>query len=381
MSMSYEEFYERWNNASTTSDQKKPQWKIYVPNPKKLYQEFPKFKARMKYANLYRMYCETNDMKMAAFRRCVEYFIEAQDFRNWRERMRWIGEHYSDKAVTLAKMTAYYGEVEGNIRWKTYCDKQSETNTFEYKHKKYGMTEEEFKAYNQSRAVTLKNCIKKHGEEEGTRIFKEYCIKQKDAGCSLSYFQEKYGEIEGKKKYLELNAQKVQTLENYIRKYGYEEGKIRYDEYLRTGCTYSKIAMDMFKAIVDKLPAYIKYNPIHFGGSDNYGEYVIVDKANYKTYLIDFTIPIIHYCIEFNGDYWHCNPKLYEEDETISFHGESFFVKDIWEKDERKIDFIRSQGFECDIIWENDYKKDPDKIISECVEKIKQKFKDLVNKE
>jgi hypothetical protein len=68
--MFYEEFYERWNNASTTIDQKKPQWKTYVPNPKKPYQEFPKFKARMKYANLYKMYCETNPEKVIS--ECVE---------------------------------------------------------------------------------------------------------------------------------------------------------------------------------------------------------------------------------------------------------------------------------------------------------------------
>lgn len=379
MSIPYEEFYERWNNASTTRDQKKPLWKTYVPNPKKPYQVFPKFNARMKYVNLYKMYCETNDMKMAAFRRCVEYFIEAHDFRNWRERMRWIGEHYSDKAVTLAKMTAYYGEVEGKIRWKTYCDKQSVTNTFEYKQKKYGMTEEEFKAYNQSRAVTLKNCIKKHGEEEGTRIFKEYCIKQKDAGCSLSYFQEKYGEIEGKQKYLDVNSQKALTLENYVRKYGDEEGKERYKNVL--GSKYfSKIAMSMFEEILNKLPEYMKLMPIYFA-NETCTEYYMPDHNNSKLYFYDFTIPTIKYCIEFNGDFWHCNPSKYNECDIVNIFGEDYKVSEIWEKDKRKIDFIRSQGFECDVIWESDYRSNSEKIISECVEKIKQKFKDLVNKE
>lgn len=380
--MSYEEFYERWNNASTTRDQKKPQWKTYVPNQKKPYQEFPKFKARMKYANLYKMYCETNDMKMAAFRRCVEYFIEAHDFRNWRERMRWIGEHYSDKAVTLAKMTAYYGEVEGKIRWKTYCDKQSVTNTFEYKQKKYGMTEEEFKAYNQSRAVTLKNCIKKHGEEEGTRIFKEYCIKQKDAGCSLSYFQEKYGEIEGKKKYLELNAQKALTINNFINRYGEIEGKKRYTEYFNNRYSgRSNIADDMFRKIIDNISSIIDTSLIYCS-FNNYEYNISSTIKGRKGYLLDFCIPSLNYCIEFNGDFWHGNPKKYNENDVIKFgENNNICVKDLWEKDAEKLSAIQTQGFECDVIWESDYRSNSEKIISECVEKIKQKFKDLVNKE
>lgn len=379
MSMSYEEFYERWNNADRTRDQKKPTWKTYVPNPKKPYQEFPKFKARMKYANLYKMYCETNNMKMAAFRRCVEYFIEAHDFSNWRERMRWIGEHYSDKAITLAKMTAYYGEVEGKIRWKTYCDKQSETNTFAYKQKKYGMTEEEFKAYNQSRAVTLENCIKKHGEEEGTRIFKEYCEKQKDAGCSLKYFQEKYGEDEGKRKYIEVNTQKAQTLDNYIRKYGDEEGRERYSNVMESKY-FSRIAMNMFKTIISELPEFIKMIPTYYA-SETTSEYYLINEKYNKLYFYDFTIPAIKYCIEFNGDFWHCNPNKYNECDIVNILNEECKVSDIWEKDKQKIDFIRSQGFDCDVVWESDYRSNPEKIISECVEKIKQKFKDLVNKE
>lgn len=377
MPMSYEEFYERWNNASRTVDQKKPYWKTYVPNPKKPYQVFPRFKARLKYANLYRMYCETKDMKMAAFRRCVEYFIEAHDFRKWRERMRWIGEHYSDKSVTLAKMTAYYGEDEGHKRWKTYCDKQAITNTFEYKRRKYGMTEEEFRAYNQSRSVTLENCIRRHGESEGTKIFNDYCVKQRDAGCTLKYFQEKYGEEEGRKKYLEVNAQKANSLDNYIRRYGDEEGRERYSNVLKNKF-FSKVALNMFKTIISELPEFVKCLPTYYA-SDTSSEYYLVDKENSKLYFIDFTIPSINYCIEFNGDFWHCNPTRYSENDVVDVFGEMKNVKDVWEKDRRKVDFIRSQGFECDVIWEDDYRKNPVEVIDRCVKRIVDKFKELVN--
>ena len=43
---------------------------------------------------------------------------------------------YSPCARTYEKTIARYGEIEGNKRWNNYKNRQSETNTFEYKHKK-----------------------------------------------------------------------------------------------------------------------------------------------------------------------------------------------------------------------------------------------------
>lgn len=45
---------------------------------------------------------------------------------------------------------------------------------------------------------------------------------------NLDHFNSKYGEKEGKIKYLEVNAKKAGTLENYIRVYGKDEGTERY---------------------------------------------------------------------------------------------------------------------------------------------------------
>ena len=36
-------------------------------------------------------------------------------------------------ALTLENMIKKYGEMEGKIRWDSYCKKQSISNTFEYK--------------------------------------------------------------------------------------------------------------------------------------------------------------------------------------------------------------------------------------------------------
>jgi len=55
---------------------------------------------------------------------------------------------------TLDNMIRKYGEVEGKVKWDNYRKKQAESNTFEYKQKKYGWTKEQFDEYNKSRGVS-----------------------------------------------------------------------------------------------------------------------------------------------------------------------------------------------------------------------------------
>lgn len=80
-------------------------------------------------------------------------------------------------ARTLENFVAKYGEEEGKKRWDSYVNKCSVTNTFEYKQEKYGWTKEQFDEYNKSRAVTLALMIKRYGEEEGRMRYDEYCRK------------------------------------------------------------------------------------------------------------------------------------------------------------------------------------------------------------
>lgn len=58
------------------------------------------------------------------------------------------------RAVTLENLINKYGKVDGKNRWDSYRKKQAETNTFEYKQKKYGWTKEQFDDYNKSRGVS-----------------------------------------------------------------------------------------------------------------------------------------------------------------------------------------------------------------------------------
>ena len=224
-----------------------------------------------------------------------------------------IRDHFKKRAVTEKNLIDKYGEKEGKKRFEEYKVKQSISNTFEYKNKKYGMTEEEFKEFNKSRATTEDNMILRYGEEEGKKRFKKYRNRQSYAGCKEEYFIEKYGEKEGKKKYIELNKKKKHSLETFILKYDEREGKKRFEEYMQNANSfYSKSSQALFWKIYEFLPEDVK-EKTYFAENNN--EFGIYDKLN-KTYRkYDFVISNLNFCIEYNGDHYHANPKMYSIDE------------------------------------------------------------------
>ena len=94
------------------------------------------------------------------------------------------------QSVTKEKMIKKYGISEGTERWDSYCKKQADSNKFEYKHEKHGMTLEEYDEYNKSRAVTLNNMIKRYGVNEGLIHWNQY-VESERYTCTLPYYIEK----------------------------------------------------------------------------------------------------------------------------------------------------------------------------------------------
>lgn len=59
--------------------------------------------------------------------------------------------------------------------------------------------------------------------------------------------------------------------------------------------------------------------------------------------------------IEVNGDYWHANPKYYNENDTIIFPGgHKTLVKDIWNHDSKKRQALINDGYKVYVLWEDD---------------------------
>lgn len=69
--------------------------------------------------------------------------------------------------------------------------------------------------------------------------------------------------------------------------------------------------------------------------------------------------------IEFNGDYWHCNPKIYKSNYKNKSNGLTAEI--IWAKDSNKNHLAKSVGFDILTIWESDWHADKYKIIQQCI--------------
>lgn len=82
--------------------------------------------------------------------------------------------------------------------------------------------------------------------------------------------------------------------------------------------------------------------------------------------IFDIYIPKFNLLIEYNGDYWHCNPKKY--DENYYHKKKSKFAKEIWEYDKNKLYLAEKNDYTCQVIWESDYKKNKN-IINELIHK------------
>lgn len=70
-------------------------------------------------------------------------------------------------------------------------------------------------------------------------------------------------------------------------------------------------------------------------------------------YICDIFIESLNLIIEYNGDYWHCNPKKYSQDYVHPHKKKS--AKEIWGEDKVRIDNLKKLGYNLEVIWESDF--------------------------
>lgn len=266
-------------------------------------------------------------------------------------------------AVTLECMVFIYGEELGTQKFENYKKVQAETNTFEYKKRKYGFTKEQFEEYNKSRAVTLKNLIKKHGEEEGRLRYEKYCKVQAYTNTE---------EYLGTERYKKVNRLKSHRLEVYIEKYGEELGPLKLLDFFQK-CSkrnsYSRISQELFQEVELFLTEKDKKHTYY---ATKNKEYAILHES--RCFLYDFVCTNLKFCIEYHGDHYHGNPLMYKPDDRLKGWGVSNVIaKEKWELDERKISALKKErDYDTIIIWDIEWTKDP--------ENVKEKIKNFIDK-
>jgi len=179
--------------------------------------------------------------------------------------------------------------------------------------KGYSIEAAKLKVSNIQTTFTLVKCIKKYGEEKGLTVFNKR--------------QEKW----------------KQSLQANFSKFG--DGRSPSSKFASSIIT---ILCEYLNIEVPKKEKWIK------------------DKQSKKAYSYDFTYN--KKIIEFNGDYWHCNPNIYEAD---YFNKRKLLnAKQIWEYDEQKIKTANKYGYQVFIVWESDFKNNPEEVIEKCIQFI-----------
>jgi hypothetical protein len=200
--------------------------------------------------------------------------------------------------------------------------------------------------------VSKEYWIKKgHSEEEAIKI-----VSEKQSTFSLEKCLEKYGEIEGKKIWASRQNKWLKTLDSKT-----EEEKL---EILRkkimNNKKYSAISQDLFFNILSRIND-IK-NICFF--AENNGE-IDVEKDG-VIFKPDFVYK--KNIIEFFGDYWHCNPLIYKDEEKKIRRGsKKYSVKSIRKIDEFRLNFFKENGYSIMVVWEDNYRKNKEKVINECI--------------
>lgn len=91
--------------------------------------------------------------------------------------------------------------------------------------------------------------------------------------------------------------------------------------------------------------------------------YLRYDKKT--VYRYDFTNITRKKIIEFNGSYWHANPKKYSSDWVNATM--KMTAQQIWDRDEKKIQFAKSKGFDVLVIWDEDVKNNKQQEVEKCL--------------
>jgi very-short-patch-repair endonuclease len=242
---------------------------------------------------------------------------------------------------SLSWYISKYGESDGLIK---YQEKNKRLSVSTESLKNNGFTNEEIvkikDSHKSKSARTLENYILQYGEIEGVKKYEEMKLNRVCVRRFEYWVGRGFSEDEAKK--IVHNFQS-RTLESFVEKYGEHEGKLRYEKFSKGRVSSLKKGLQ-----ISKLETQI-YNSVVLFYEDARQSCVI------SKYTVDIFIPSLNLIIEIYGDYWHCNPLYWSENE---YHKNmKCTAKKKWERDQSRIEQLKNLGYKVLIIWESSLKK------------------------
>lgn len=181
-------------------------------------------------------------------------------------------------------------------------------------------------------------------------------LHSKSQTRDLNWFVKKYGEVEGKKRHREKTEKWIQTLNS---KSIEELAEINSKKVNKSFCFFSKAEKELFNTLKKYIPEVTDQLAI------------CRDQTEFKKRFYLYDISYKNKIIEYNGDFWHANPKLYDESFINPYTKETQY--EINERDKDKLFIAESNGYEVLTIWENEYQKNKDLVVERCLEFLQKK--------
>jgi ribosomal protein S16 len=289
----------------------------------------------------------------------------------------WLSKGFNETDAKL-KLSEHQKKCSNNI---DYNKRITNTNINYYLGKGYSLEESKDMLSERQKTINLEKYVEKYGDEIGAELYNQKVENRKkylkldndNNNTNINYYINKGYSLEESKNILS-ERQKTINLEKYVEKYGDEIGTELYNQKVENrnsyfGCSkkgYSFISQELFDRIKD---FYADGNNLYY--ATNNKEYSIKKSTSNGYWLFDFTDLSNNKIIEFQGDIFHANPKIYKHDETPH----PFYLEkkssDIWREDQNKKNDAEKQNFKIHYVWYSEYLENKEKVFEDCIKFLK----------
>lgn len=95
-----------------------------------------------------------------------------------------------------------------------------------------------------------------------------------------------------------------------------------------------------------------------------------IEEQYIKGFIVDGIIRNTNLIIEYYGDVFHCNPKRFKDPNQKCSWLSGRTVQEQWNRDKRRLAALYRYGYKVIIVWGEDWKSAPDKIIERILNEM-----------
>jgi hypothetical protein len=187
-------------------------------------------------------------------------------------------------------------------------------------------------------------------------------VKESQTTFTLDKCIQRYGEIEGPLRYHARHTSWSKKMEEK-----YKNGEFsRHSPTKPQSIRSSKVELEFIESLVNTAELPIGSYDAMINDSVQFSFF---SRELGKTLLYDFKYG--KKIIEFNGDYWHCNPLKYKPAQFNYALGCT--SEERWEYDMIKMSAAESLGYDVMTVWESEWRTSPKQTLDKCIQFLNSK--------